>query len=137
MSGVLIVHALYAASSPLIARVANANIWDEEVPQGKALPAISLLTISGVDRKRLAAGSSRRMMERIQATGLFNDAEERLEIMPLMMKPCSEVQVATITGLTGLTGITVRMAGRGPDFTDEAERRIGSWDFMVSWNEAT
>lgn len=136
MSGILILHAMLAASDALTDEVPAGSIWDEEVPQGSDLPAISLLTISGFDRNRLAPTASRRLTERVQATLLAEDAEERLTIMPLIMRAGAERYPGTIAGLDGLAGITVQLAGRGPDFTDEDGRRVGSWDFMVSWNEA-
>jgi hypothetical protein len=136
MSGILIVHALLAASEALTDEVPAARIWDEEAPQDSDLPAISLMTISGNDRKRLAPTASRRLTERVQATLLANDAEERLAILPLLMRAGAERYVAAIDGVDGCTGITVQLGGKGLEFTDEYDRRIGSWDFMVSWNEA-
>jgi hypothetical protein len=132
MSGVLIVHALLEASGDLVDEVPTTRIYDEEAPQDATLPALSLLKISGTQRDRLAAGASRRRMQRVQVTGLFNEAEERLDIMPLVLAACSE-RVGTIAGFSG---VSVRDGGEGPDFTDEYDRRIGSHDFLVSWNEA-
>jgi hypothetical protein len=132
MSGILIVHALLAASGGLVAEVPAARIYDEEAPQDTALPALSIMKVSGTQHARLAAGTSRRRTQRIQVSGLFNDAEERIDIMQLVLSACSE-KVGTIGGFDG---VSVRDAGESPDFTAENGWRVGSQDFMVSWNEA-
>jgi hypothetical protein len=132
MSGVLIVHALLEADDDLVEAVPSTRIYDEEVPQGTALPALALLTISGTNQRRLARGASRRVSERVQVTLLANDAEERLDIMPMIRSAGSE----RVGAIAGFSGVSVEHAGRGPDFIDADERRVGSIDFMVSWNEA-
>ena len=70
MNGVIAVRSLLVADAGVTALVPAVQIVAGVIPQGVALPAISLMSVSSTDRNILLPGTSRRVAERVQVTVL-------------------------------------------------------------------
>ena len=70
MNGVIAVRSLLVADARVTALAPVARIVAGMLPQGTDLPAISLMSVSSVDRNVPAPGAKRRVTERVQVTVL-------------------------------------------------------------------
>ena len=133
MSGVAVVRAILAAHQPLTDVVRADRIVSEDLPMDVELPAISILTVSSVDRKVLKGGSTRRVTDRVQVNILANDATERLLLIGLVRQAGAD----KIGNFDEVTEVSLTTEGQGPDLTTETGIRMRSQDFLVAYNEAT
>jgi len=133
MNGVVAVRALLAAHAPLTSLVPVAQIVAGVVPQGSALPALSLMSVSSTDRNIIKAGAVRRVTERVQVTVLAATYPAAKAILKAVRQAAAD---CTPT-IAGITQVTVHTDSAGPDFLDaQAGIHMQTQDFRVSFNEA-
>jgi hypothetical protein len=133
MNGVIVVRSLLVADTGLTALVTEARIAAGSLPQGTELPAISLISVSSVDRNIPAPGPKRRVTERVQVTVLARTYPETKSILAAIRRAAADQMPA----IDGLTDVTVHTDSAGPDFLDEETGiHMQSQDFRVAFNEA-
>ncbi|QOV92999.1 DUF3168 domain-containing protein [Novosphingobium sp. ES2-1] len=133
MNGVIAVRSLLVADTGVTALVPAVRIAAGMLPQGTALPAISLMSVSSTDRNIPAPGPKRRVIERVQVTVLAASYPAAKAIMRAVRAAAADSMPAT----DGLTDVTVHTDSAGPDFLDEETGiHMQTQDFRVSFNEA-
>lgn len=133
MNGVIAVRTLLVTDTGMTALVPEARIAAGMLPQGTGLPAISLMSVSSVDRNISAPGPKRRVTERVQVTVLAATYRQVKAILAAVRRAAAD-QMPTIDGLFDLT---VHTDTAGPDFLDEETGiHMQSQDLRVSFNEA-
>lgn len=133
MNGVIAVRSLLVADTGLTALVPEARIAAGSLPQGTVPPAISLMSVSSVDRNIPAPGPARRVTERVQVTVLGRTYPETKAILAAIRKAAADQMPA----IDGLTDVTVHTDSAGPDFLDEETGiHMQTQDLRVSFNEA-
>ncbi len=133
MNGVIAVRSLLVGGAGLTALVPPERIAAGTLPQGTALPAIALMSISSVDRNVPSPGPKRRVTERVQVTVLARAYPEAKAIIAAIRAAAAD-QMPVIGGLTE---VTVHTDSAGPDFLDEETGiHMQSQDFRVAFNEA-
>ena len=133
MNGVIAVRSLLVADIGLTALVPLSRIAAGMLPQGIDLPAISLMSVSSVDRNVPAPGPNRRVTERVQVTVLARTYPETKAILAAARKAAAD-QMPVIDGLTD---VTIHTDSAGPDFLDEETGiHMQTQDLRVSFNEA-
>ena len=133
MNGVAAVRALLVAHAPLTSLVPVAQIVAGVVPQGSALPALSLMSVSSTERNILKAGAVRRVTERVQVTVLAATYPAAKAILKAVRQAAADRSPT----IAGIAQVTVQTDSTGPDFLDEqAGIHMQTQDFRVSFNEA-
>ncbi len=133
MNGVIAVRSVLVADTGVTALVPIARIAAGMLPQGTDLPAISLMSVSSVDRNVPAPGAKRRVTERVQVTVLARAYPEVKAILAAVRNAAADQMPA----IDGLTDVTVHTDSAGPDFLDEETGiHMQTQDFRVSFNEA-
>ena len=133
MNGVIAVRTLLVTDTGMTALVPPARIAAGMLPQGTELPAISLFSVSSVDRNIPAPGSKRRVTERVQVTVLARTYPEAKTLIAAIRAAAAD-QMPTVDGLFD---VTVHTDSAGPDFVDEETGILmQTQDFRVSFNEA-
>ena len=133
MNGVIAVRSLLMADTRLTALVPEPRIAAGSLPPGTALPAISLMSVSSVDRNIPAPGPKRRVTERVQITVLARTYPETKGILAAIRTAAAD----KMPQIDGLTDVTVHTDSAGPDFLDEETGiHMQTQDFRVSFNEA-
>jgi hypothetical protein len=133
MNGVIAVRSLLVADNGLTALVPEARIAAGTLPQGTVLPAISLMSVSSIDRNIIKSGAVRRVTERVQVTVLAANYPATKAILKAVRQAAADRSPA----IAGITQVTVHTASAGPDFLDEqAGIHMQTQDFRVSFNEA-
>ena len=133
MNGVIAVRTLLVTDTGMTALVPPARIAAGMLPQGTDLPAISLMSVSSVDRHIPAPGPKRRVTERVQVTVLAATYPQVKAILAAVRKAAAD-QMPTIDGLLD---VTVHTDSAGPDFLDEETGiHMQTQDLRVSFNEA-
>lgn len=104
------------------------------VPLGTPLPAVSVASVSSVDRNLLAPGVTRRVTERVQVTGMAATYPAMKAIMAAVKRAGADQMPA----VAGVTDVVIHTDSAGPDFMDEsASIYLGTQDFRISFNELT
>ena len=133
MNGVIAVRSLLVADTGVTSLVPVARIAAGMLAQGTDLRAISLMSVSSVDRNVPAPGAKRRVTERVQVTVLARTYPEVKAIIAAARRAAAD-QMPTIDGLFD---VTVHTDSAGPDFLDEETGiHMQTQDFRVSFNEA-
>lgn len=133
MNGVIAVRVLLVADTGVTALVPAVRVVAGMLPQGTSLPAISLMSVSSVDRNILAPGPNRRVTERVQVTALAASYPAAKAIMRAVRAAAADRMPA----VDGLTDVTIHTDSAGPDFLDEKTGiHMQSQDFRVAFNEA-
>ncbi len=133
MNGVIAVRSVLVADTGVTALVPIARIAAGMLPRGTDLPAISLMSVSSVDRNVPAPGAKRRVTERVQVTVLARTYPEVKAILAAVRNAAADQMPA----IDGLTEVTVHTDYAGPDFLDEETGiHMQTHDFRVSFNEA-
>lgn len=132
MDGVAVIRQLLANNAALTALVPSARIAAGVLPQGTALPAISITLVSAVDRNIPAPGATRSVTARVQVTVIASTYPSQRQILAAVKKAAAD----TMPAVTGITAVVVHSDATGPDFMDEkATLYMGSQDFRISYNE--
>lgn len=130
MTGADIIVKLLSDDAGLTALVPVGNIKLGALPQGVALPALLVRTISQVDRQPLKRGSRDFVTERVSVTVRARDYREQRAIMKLTKRP-----VGWTGELETATGISVRSAGLGPDLLGPGDSFEQARDLRVSFED--
>ncbi|TXI87764.1 MAG: hypothetical protein E6Q40_04510 [Cupriavidus sp.] len=129
MTGVDIVGALLRARGALTAMVPIERIKAGALPEGIALPALLLRSISTVERQRLKRGATIRVTERVSVTVRAASYRDQVVVM---------AQVLPIAGWTGdmapARRISILSAGKGPDIRGPGNSFEQGQDFRVSYD---
>jgi hypothetical protein len=131
MSGVAIIRYLLANNANLIAVVPAARIMSGVIPINSALPAISVMQISGVQHNMLGMASTTRLIkERAQITVMCADYPATKSIFSLI-KSALPVSGGTVNGFACDSVIP---ESQGPDFYDqETNIYMQSYDYIVNY----
>jgi hypothetical protein len=133
MNGVIVIRSLLVTDTGLTALVPEARIAAGHLSQGTVLPAISLMSVSSVDRNIPTPGPKRRVTERVQITVLARAYPETKAILAAIRAAAAD----KMPMVDGLTDVTVHTDSAGPDFLDEETGiHMQSQDFRVAFNEA-
>ena len=133
MNGVIAVRSLLVSDAGLTLLVPPERIAAGTLPQGTALPAITLMSIGSEDRNILVPGPKRRVSERVQVTVLARAYPEAKAIIAAVRAAAADRMPA----IEGLSDVTVQTDSAGPDFLDEETGiHMQTQDFRVSFNEA-
>lgn len=136
MSGVQVILSKLLASSDLTTVVPSARIVAGEIPEGTALPALSVMLVSSVPRLnvRMAAGARETSTDRVQVSVLAKSYPQMRQIMRLVRAACPHVR-GTVDGIA-VDSIIPEL--EGPDFFVEQLKVVGcTRDFRVVWSAAT
>ena len=133
MNGVIAVRSLLIAHVPLTTLVPAERIIAGVIPEGSVMPAVSLMSVSSIDRNIIKAGTVRRVTERVQVTVLAATYPAAKAILKAVRQAAADRSPT----ITGITQVIVHTASAGPDFLDEqAGIHMQTQDFRVSFNEA-
>ena len=133
MNGVIAVRSLLVGDTGVTALVPEMRIAAGSLPQGTALPAVSLMSVSSVDRNIPAPGLKRRVTERVQVTVLARTYPEAKTLIAAVRAAAAD----QMPSIDGLADVTVHTDSAGPDFLDEETGiHMQTQDLRVSFNEA-
>jgi hypothetical protein len=130
VSDVKAVRYLLAQNATLTAQVPAARIIGGVLPQGMALPAISVMHVSTV-RPSFVAASAGMSIARVQVTIFAATYATQKSIMAL-------IRAALPRSRGSVNGVAVESIipdTEGPDATDDAGLYIGSIDYRVTYTE--
>ena len=132
MNGVVAIRQLLVNDAALVAIVPAARIVSGPLTQGVALPAISITSISTLDRNISSPGATRFVTERVQVTGYHSSYPAKKALLAAVKKALAD-QAPVVAGIAN---VTVHTDTAGPDFMDEQARiYMGSHDFRVKYTE--
>lgn len=131
MSGVAIIRALLVASGSMTAVVPQERIKASDLPIGTALPSISIIKVSGVDRHIVKTRHRPRVTERVQVTVMADGYPQKEIVINLVRAACAD-KVGAIAGYNAVSVITY---DQGPDFTmgEGSGINMQVQDFSVSY----
>ncbi len=130
MSGVTIIGALLEAHTELLAILPVDGIKAGRFPDGIALPALLLRSVSTVEEQYLRRGGLVRTTERVSVTLRSASYHQQDDILPLVRKACAG-KIGTIAGFERVSVLT---AGTGPDVNGPANSFEKAQDFRVSFD---
>lgn len=133
MSGIEVIREILCADAAVLALVPEDRIVADVLPEGVALPALSIEHIGGVDRKVLKPGVKTRVVDRVQVMIHAADATDRLALA----KAVKRAGAGKVGDWAGVTEVSVQTDGQGPDLTSESDVKMRPQDFLVSCNELT
>lgn len=132
MDGVAIVRELLVGDSELLELVPNERIVAGVLPIGTALDAISITSVSRIDRNIIAPTATRHVVERVQVTAQAATYPR----MKALLRAARAAAADFIGSAAGLANVTVQTDAAGPDFMDEqATIYMSSQDFFVGYSE--
>jgi hypothetical protein len=132
MSGASIVGNLLVADGPTTAKVPAQGIKLGALPDGVALPALLVRTISTIERQPLSVGSMVRVTERVSVTVRAASYRDQVAVMKLV-RTCCRGRTGDIGGGTGVAITT--SPGGGPDLLGPGDTFEQAQDFRVSFDE--
>lgn len=131
--GVAAVRQLLVAYAPLTALVPAARIQAGVLPIGTTLPAVSIMSVSKVDRNLPNPDTYRHVVERVQVTVMAANYVSQKSVLAAVRKAAAD----KFPTVSGIIRATVHTESAGPDFMDaEASIHMGSQDFRVTFSEA-
>jgi hypothetical protein len=137
--GVATLKQLLHADATLLALVPAARIQAGVLPQGTALPTISITSVSKVDRNLMSPDTYRHVAERVQVTVHASTYPSQKAVLRAVRKAAAD----KFPTVSGLVNVTVHTDSAGPDFMiketdfESASIYIGSQDFKVTYSEQT
>jgi hypothetical protein len=134
MDGVAAIRQLLVAHSPLTALVPAARVIAGVLPQGTALPAVALTSVSSSEDDSINPGSHRFITERVQATIFAQNYPQKRAILKAVLRGAAD----KVPTMDGLRTMPVASGGAGPDFmSEDASIHMGTHDFIIRWNDPT
>lgn len=134
MSAVKILRTLLLADPAVLALAPAARIAAGALPQGTALPAISIAEISRTDQRPLKAGANSLSTSRVQVTVIAASYPAQKALLGVVRHACRD----KIGAIAGIPGVSVLLDSTGPDFNDpDTGFYMQSQDFKVSYIEPT
>lgn len=129
--GVSSVRYLLANDSGLTAQVPAARIMAGALPQGIALPAVSVMMVSST-RPQHVAGASGMVRERVQVTVIAGTYPSQKAVLALVRAALPRSRGT----VNGCAVDSILPDVEGPDFSDpDAGLYIGSLDYVVTYTE--
>lgn len=134
MSGVKVIRSLLALDAALLALVPAARIMAGVLPQGTALPAVSVTEVSTVELPRIDAQSPTTLVDaRVQVSVLAADYPAQKALLTAVRQACNYKRGL----LASVQVVSVRRGFNGPDFQDpDSGFFMQSIDFHVIYHEA-
>ncbi|MBB4858262.1 hypothetical protein HNO88_001581 [Novosphingobium chloroacetimidivorans] len=133
MDGVAALKAVLTADAVLVTLVPADNIHAGPLPLNFSLPAISLATISIVDRNIPAPGATRHVRERVQATIYARNYPQQKLITRAARRAAADKINPEVPGISA---VTIHTEGAGPDFmAEDASIWMGTQDFITTYTE--
>jgi hypothetical protein len=132
-SGIDAVRAALIADATLTGLVPATRIGAGDLPQDIALPALSLTSISKVDRNIPNPGVHRFVTERVQVMiHAANYPSQKAIEAAVRGAAADQLNVS----VSGLLNVTIHTDGAGPDImNEEASIYLGTQDFRVTYSE--
>lgn len=129
MSGVAIIRHMLANNANLIAAVPATRIMAGVIPQGTALPAISVTQISGVQRQSIAMPATGNLVaDRVQVTVMTAGYPLQKSVLALVRLACPNTRGT----VNGIACDSVLPDADGPDLFDpDIPAHFQSTDFIV------
>lgn len=132
MDGVGAVRAALVADGTLTGLVPAARIQAGTLPQGVTLPALSIESISLVDRNIPNPGANRFVTERVQVTVHARNYVSQQQILRAVRKAAAD----KYPSVSGIINVTIHTDGMGPSFVnEEASIHYRSQDFKLTYSE--
>lgn len=132
-TGIDAVRVALTADATLIGLVPAARMGAGDLPRGTPLPALSLTSISKIDRNIPNAGTYRHVTERVQVMIHAKDYPSQKAIEAAVRKAAADKVGLSVSGLVN---VTIHTDGGGPDFmNEEASIHLGTQDFRVTYSE--
>ena len=129
MTGGDIVVALLTANAAVTGMVPADRIKLGALPDGIALPALLVRTVSSVDRQPLVTGAKTRTTDRIAVTAVTASYRDQRALIAVVKPACR----GKFGAIAGATGVSVLTAGTGPDLQGPGNRFEQVQDFRVSF----
>lgn len=130
-SAVKAIRYLLANNAGLIAQVPAARISAGILPQGTALPAISITLVSNNYGQQISSQSSWNV-SRVQVTVIASTYVQQAAIMALVKAAAPRTRGT----INGVAVESIIREGEGPDFTDaDSGFYMQSIDYIVQFNE--
>lgn len=126
MSGVSIIGALLQADASI-----TATIKAGQLPDGVALPALLVRSVSMAERVTLTRGNYVRVKERVSVTVRAASYREQRSLLKLTRDACA----GEFGNIAGFENASVINAGTGPDVIGPGNTFEQTQDFMTSFNE--
>lgn len=131
MSGVDIIGALLNASAGLLAKVPGDRIKAGQLPDGIALSALLVRSVSTIERVTLKRRGTVRSIERVSVTVRAAGYRDQKAIIKLAREACA----GFVGDIAGALRVSVINAGTGPDVLGPANSFEQTHDFSVSFEE--
>ncbi len=132
MDGVATLVQLASASAAVTALVPAERIMGGVLPQGCALPAIGVTSISRTDRHTLPKGGQVHCRERVQVTVLAASYESQKAVLRALVGACD----GQFPAVAGIANVTVHTDSAGPDFMSaDSSIHAGSQDFVITYSQ--
>lgn len=134
MSGDIVARAIFVGDGGVTAIVTEEDriIADDVLPQGTALPAILIKSISKVYRNIPGSSTVQHVRERVQAEGHAATARERRALMLAMWRAVCANRFPTADGLSR---VTVHPEAAGPNGISDASVRVGIQDLIITYSQ--
>lgn len=132
MTGAAIIGALLAADQHVI-DIAADRIKEDRLPDGVALPALLVRTVSSVDQQPLKRGQTVRMTDRVAVTIRAASVRDRREAIRRVRACCA----GRVGDIAGCLRVAILTAGLGPSLTGPGDSFEQTQDFRVSFDAAT
>ncbi|MDR6851094.1 hypothetical protein J2Y54_000587 [Sphingomonas sp. BE123] len=133
MDGNAIVGALLTTDAPLNAVVPSDRIRAAKLPDGIALPALLVRTISVTERQPLRKGARTRTVARVSVTVRATNYAEQIAVLKLVRARLR----GWVGAIAGVTDVSIQTAGTGPDVLGPGESFEQAQDFRVSFDAPT
>ena len=131
MTGADVVGELLRGANALTAKVLAASIKAGRLPDGVALPALLVRTVSVVDRQPLKRGPTRRRTDRVAVTVRAASYRDQVDVIRILRS----VADGWLGSKVGAQSATILLAGTGPDVAGPADTFEQTQDLRVSFDE--
>ncbi len=133
MTGADIIGALLTADAAVLDVVAVDRIKEDRLPDGVALPAILVRTVSSVDRQPLKRGAVERQVDRVSVTVRAVSVRDRKDVIRRIRECCT----GRTGDISGALRVSVLSAGLGPSLIGPGDTFEQTQDFKVSFDALT
>ncbi|MEG3089502.1 hypothetical protein [Sphingomonas sp. PB4P5] len=138
MSGVTIIGELLRANAPIAAFLADRDppvlaadqIKAGRLPDGVALPAFLIRTVSVVERQFLKRTGMVHTVERVSVAVRAASYRDQRKAIRLSRPACA----GKVGAIAGFTNVSILTAGTGPDVTGPGDSYEQTQDFRVSFD---
>lgn len=133
MDGVAAVRSVLLADAAMMGLVPAASLVAGMLPLGFALNAVSIQSVSKVDRNIPAPGAARHVRERVQVTVHARNYPQQKELLRAVRHAAAD-RINPV--VVGISAVTIHTDSAGADFVSEdAAIWMGTQDFLVTYTE--